>query len=76
MVLKNGTAKCEIYNTMKGIRNSFSAINKQLKKFPLGTDIIQPYGQVLAQKTVKLPMLDGTGSAHHYKLNSANKQKF
>jgi hypothetical protein len=62
MVLKNETAKCETYNTMKGMRSSFSAIKTQFKKFPLGIHTTQPR----LKKQIKLPILDGFGSAHQY----------
>jgi hypothetical protein len=68
MVLKNETAKCEIYNTMKGMKRSFSAIKIQFKKFPLGMDTTQPRDKFwLKKKKIKLPMLNRTGPAHHYK---------
>jgi hypothetical protein len=76
MVLKNETAKYEIYNTMKGMRSSFSAIKTQFKKFPLGMDTTQPRDELWLKKQIKLPILDGFGSAHQYKQNLANKLIF
>jgi hypothetical protein len=52
MVLKNETAKYEIYNTTKGM-SSFSAINTQFKKFPLGMDTTQPRDKLWLKKQIK-----------------------
>jgi hypothetical protein len=67
MVLKNETAEYEIYNTMKGMRSSLSAIKMQFKKSPLGVDTTQPRGKFWLKKQIKLLMLDGAWFAHHYK---------
>jgi len=66
MVLKNETAKCEIYNTMKGMTSSFSAIKTRFKNFHLGKDTTHPRDKFWLKEQLKLPMLDGSGSAHHY----------